>query len=58
LFEAARELERKRKAEQSVAYQVAALREMVVKLVEGQEELRGQLRKQGEEAKEQAAEDD
>jgi hypothetical protein len=44
VFASSSELERKRKAEQSMADQIAALREMVLQLIKGQEEQRSKLR--------------
>jgi hypothetical protein len=38
VFASSSELEQKRKAEQSIANQIAALREMVLQLIKGQEE--------------------
>jgi hypothetical protein len=46
VFASSSELERKRKAEQSLADQVAALREMVIQLIKGQEEQRALNEKQ------------
>lgn len=49
VFASSSELERKRKAEQSMADQIAALREMVLQLIKGQEEQRLLYEKQAAE---------
>jgi hypothetical protein len=46
VFASSSELERKRKAEQSMADQIAALREMVLQLIKGQEEQKKQAEEQ------------
>ena len=46
VFASSSELERKRKAEQSIADQIAALREMVLQLIKGQEEQKKQAEEQ------------
>jgi hypothetical protein len=46
VFSATSALERKRKADESMADQIAALREMVLRLIEGQEEQRKQAEEQ------------
>jgi hypothetical protein len=51
VFAATRELERKRKAEQSMADQIAALREMVLQLIKGQEAQRASQKQEVEELK-------
>jgi hypothetical protein len=45
VFTASSELERKRKAEQSLADQIVALREMVLQLIKGQEAQRESARR-------------
>jgi hypothetical protein len=52
VFASTSELERKRKAEQSLTDQIVALREVVTQLVEGQKEQKAQYEKQAELVKE------
>lgn len=56
VFASSSELERKRKAEQSMADQIAALREMVLQLIKGQEEQKKQAEEQRLLYEKQAAE--
>jgi hypothetical protein len=56
VFASSSELERKRKAEQSMADQIAALREMVLQLIKGQEEQKKQTEEQKVLYERQAAE--
>jgi hypothetical protein len=56
VFASSSELERKRKAEQSMADQIAALREMVLQLIKGQEEQEKQAEEQRLLHEKQAAE--
>ena len=51
VFASSSELERKRKAEQSMADQIAALREMVLQLIKGQEAQRASQKQEVEELK-------
>jgi hypothetical protein len=56
VFASSSELERKRNAEQSIADQIAALREMVLQLIKGQEEQKKQAEEQKVLYEKQAAE--
>jgi predicted RNA-binding Zn ribbon-like protein len=56
VFASSSELERKRKAEQSIADQIAALREIVLQLIKGQEEQKRQTEEQKVLYERQAAE--